>query len=217
MSVGGREFLKIEEAFLDYSCFYPPLANFLLKIFNTWAWIKEPRQSPTKPHEERKREWERVRASAREAEPFLSHSFDSQFTHRSQPGGRDFEEERSVARLNLKCQMLYFDFMEKRQFRGPGRPHATRHFSLLTWKNLRSNRYRLALSPSWSKTTRCLSPEGQWYLIIKLPPIRALGEVIYFAYVKEGAKLHEPFPHTLTEISSRAALAPQRERGILKG
>lgn len=31
-----------------------------------------------------------------------------------QPGGRDCEEERSVARLNLKCQMLYFDFMEKK-------------------------------------------------------------------------------------------------------
>lgn len=68
----------------------------------------------------------------REAGPFLSHSFDSQFTRRSQPGGRDFEEERSVARLNLKCQMLYFDFMEKRQFREPDRPHATKHFSLLT-------------------------------------------------------------------------------------
>lgn len=52
--------------------------------------------------------------SEREAEPFLSHSFDSQFTRRSQPGGRDFEEERSVARLNLKCQMLYFDFVEKK-------------------------------------------------------------------------------------------------------
>lgn len=54
----------------------------------------------------------------REAKPFLSHSFDSEFTQRSQPGGRDFGEERSGARLNLKCQMLYFDFMEKGQFRG---------------------------------------------------------------------------------------------------
>lgn len=51
----------------------------------------------------------------RAAEPFLSHSFDSQFTRRSQPGGRDFEEERSVAGLNLKCQMCYFDFMEKKK------------------------------------------------------------------------------------------------------
>lgn len=78
-------------------------------------------------------------------------------------------------------------------------------------------RHRLALSLSCSKTTRCFSPEGKWYLIIKLPPIRALEEVIYFAYVKEGAKLHEPFPHTPAEISSRAAVAPQRERGILRG
>lgn len=53
-------------------------------------------------------------------------------------------------------------------------------------------------------------------MIIKLPPIRALGEVIYFAYVSKGAKLHEPFPHTAAEISSRAAVALQRERGILR-
>lgn len=51
--------------------------------------------------------------SESEAGLFLSHSFNSQFTQKSQPGGTDFEEERSVARLNLKCQMLSFDFAEK--------------------------------------------------------------------------------------------------------
>lgn len=59
---------------------------------------KKPRSSPTKPH----REEERVRLRASESLNRLSHSFDSQFKHRSQPGGRDFEEERSVARLNFK-------------------------------------------------------------------------------------------------------------------
>lgn len=147
--------------------------------------------------------WKRLRA--REAEPFLSHSFDSQFTRRSQPGGRDFEEERSEARLNLKCQMLYFDFMEKRQFRGSDGYEA---FFPLLQKNLTSHRYRLPLSTSCTKTTRCFSLEGQWYLIMKLPPIRTLGEVIHFADVEEGVKLHEPFPHTPAEISSRAGLPP---------
>lgn len=143
--------------------------------------------------------WERLRAS--EAEPFLSHSFDSQFTRRSQPGGRDFEEERSVARLNLKCQMLYFDFMEKKT--GQRIRWLGSIFPFLLQKNLTSNRYRLPLSTSCTKTTRCFSLEGQWCLIMKLPPIRALGEVIYFVDV-EGVKLHEPFPHTPAEISSRA-------------
>lgn len=60
--------------------------------------------------------------------------------------------------------MLYFDFMEKRQFRGPDRPHATKQiFPFLKEKKkkkLRSNRYRLALSPSCSKTMKRFSPEG---------------------------------------------------------
>lgn len=86
---------------------------------------------------QRKRERKTAGESKREAEPRLSHSFDSQFTHRSQPGGRDFEEERSVARLKLKCQMLYFDFMEKRHFRGSDRPHATKHFPSFLKENRR--------------------------------------------------------------------------------
>lgn len=119
----------------------------------------------------------------------------------------DFQVERSVARLNLKCQMFHFDLMEEKK-----QTTYSQAFYPLYFKN----RHRPALSPSCSITRRRFSPKGQWYLIIKLPPIRALGEVIYFAYVEEGAKLHEPFPHTPAEISSRADLAPQRERGILR-
>lgn len=43
---------------------------------------------------------------------------------------------------------------------------------------------------------------------MKPPPIRALGEGIYLADVKEGAKLHQPFPHTPAEISSREGFSP---------
>lgn len=79
-------------------------------------------------------------------------------------------------------------------------------------KKLWSNRYRLALSPSCSKTTRCFSPAGLWYLIIKLPPIRALGEVIYFAYVKEGVKLCEPFPYPWWNFIQRNPGPTDRKR-----
>lgn len=52
----------------------------------------------------------------------------------------------------------------------------------------------------------------------KVALIRTLGRVINFDSVEEGAKLHEAFPHSPAEISSRAAAGPPpwRERGILR-
>ncbi len=57
-----------------------------------------------------------------------------------------------------------------------------------------------ALSAGQGKNNEVLQAWRPWYLIIKPSPIRALGEVIYFAYVKKGAKLCEPFPHTLLKF-----------------
>lgn len=76
-----------------------------------------------------------------------------------------------------------------RQFRGSDRPMATNHFCFLLKKKKypRSNKYRLLISTIYTETTRCFSQEGQWYLLMKLPPIRALG-VIYFADVKKVLK-----------------------------
>lgn len=61
-----------------------------------------------------------------EAEPFFIW-----FTvHTEIPArGRDFQVERSVARLNLKCQMFHFDLMEEKN-----RPHTSKHFTLFTLK-----------------------------------------------------------------------------------
>lgn len=129
-SVLGQEKTENKGGISRLQALLPPLAFLFSKICKSWT-----NQEPSHPHEGRQSELERIRAKEkREAAPFLSHSFDSQFTRRSQPGGRDFEEERSVARLNLKCQMLYFDLMEKIQFRGFDRPHATKHFSPHTQK-----------------------------------------------------------------------------------
>ncbi len=61
-------------------------------------------------------------------------------------------------------------------------------------------RYRQALSAGQGKNNEVLQAWRPLNLIIKPLPIRALGEVIYFAYVKKGAKLCEPFPHTLLKF-----------------